>query len=249
MGNIFSFFTGGTKLTLLQTIFFSLIPLGQLWARIFYFKGSLDKWWLMFPMLLIPPFSFIPMFMMKMGFVADGKGSNPLDYWMLIPIMVKFMVPFILPVIVDEDSETLFSIISLMIQLLSIMFANLARRYTNCNQTITTDSIGKAGIDSTISMAVGDITAFVIPWIPVVGTVISVIEMIPVIGDFIDSILWTLGFVTAYVLINMFNQDDMSKFCSTPFSGNTQDKIPFYISIIALFGMKLVDMLTSFSLL
>ena len=47
-----------------------LIPLGQLWARIFNFNGSLDKWWLMFPLFLIPPFSFIPLILMKMGFVS-----------------------------------------------------------------------------------------------------------------------------------------------------------------------------------
>ena len=92
IGNLKNMFTGPTKLTFIQVLILGLFPLGQLWARIFYFNGSLDKWWLMFPMFLIPPFSFVPLLLMKFGFVADGKGTNPLDYWMLLPIIAKFAV-------------------------------------------------------------------------------------------------------------------------------------------------------------
>ena len=242
IGNLKNMFTGPTKLTFIQVLILGLFPLGQLWARIFYFNGSLDKWWLMFPMFLIPPFSFVPLLLMKFGFVADGKGTNPLDYWMLLPIIAKFIIPFIMPFIIDEDSETLTTIVTMVLQLLCIMTANLARRHMNCNQQgITVDSVGKATIDSTIAFGVGDISSFIIPWLPFVGTVISVLEMIPLIGDFVDSILWTIGFVGAYVLINMFNQDNLVKFCSTPFTGNLQDKIPFFVAIVAIVGTRLFD--------
>ncbi len=241
-GNIKNMFSGPTKLTWLQVLILGLLPLGQLWARIFYFNGSLDKWWLMFPMLLFPPFSFIPLLMMKFGFVADGKGSNPLDYWMILPIVAKFIIPFIMPYIIDEDSETLTSIVSLILQLLCVIVANLTRRYTNCkNQGITVDSIGKAAIDSTIAFGIGDISAFVIPMLPFVGIFISVLEMIPIIGDFVDTILWSFGFIAAYVLINMFNQDNLSKFCSTPFTGNLQDRIPFFICLVVMIGTRLFN--------
>jgi hypothetical protein len=244
MGN---FFSGPTKLTFLQVLILGLVPLGQLWARIFYFNGSLDKWWLMFPIFLIPPFSFIPLLLMKFGFVADGKGSNPLDYWMILPIIAKFIIPFIMPYIIDEDSEMLTSIVSLVLQLLTIMSVNLIRRYNNCvppyaPNKITGDSIGKAAIDSTIAFGIGEISAFVIPWLPFVGIVITVLELIPVLGEFVDTILWTLGFVASYVLINMFNQDDMNKFCSTPFTGNLQDRIPFFISVIAIIATRVFNM-------
>lgn len=241
-GNIKDKLSGPSKLSWIQVLILGLVPLGQLWARIFYFNGSLDKWWLMFPMLLIPPFSFIPLLLMKFGFVADGKGANPLDYWMILPIVAKFIIPFIMPYMIDEDSETLTSIVTMILQLLCVMIANLARRQMNCkDQGITVDSIGKAGIDSTIAFGIGDISAFIIPWLPFIGIFISVLEMIPVIGDFVDSILWTLGFVAAYVLINMFNQDNLAKFCSTPFTGNLQDKIPFFICIVAIIGTRLFN--------
>lgn len=241
-GNIKKMFNGESKLTWTQVLILGLIPLGQLWARIFYFNGSLDKWWLMFPMLLIPPFSFIPLLMMKAGFVKEGKGANPLDYWMIIPIVAKFVIPFIMPFMINQDSEILTSIVTMIFQMLCIMIANLARRHMNCKeQGITMDSIGKAGIDSTIAFGIGDISSLVIPLVPFVGIFTSTIEMIPFIGGFVDSILWTLGFVTAYVLINMFNQDNISNFCSTPFTGNLQDKIPFFISVAAIIGTKLFN--------
>lgn len=246
MGNIFgnlkNIVSGPSKLSFLQVLILGLIPLGQLWGRIFYFNGSLDKWWLMFPFFLVPPFSFIPILMMKFGFVADGKGANPLDYWMLLPVIAKFIIPFILPFVIDEDSEMLTSIVSFVLQLLFIMTANLARRHMNCKEEgITLNSFGKAGIDSTIAYTVGDISSFVIPWLPFVGTVSSLLEMIPIVGDTIDSIFWSIGFIAAYVLLNMFNQDNLTKFCSTPFTGNLQDKIPFLAAIGALVGMKLFN--------
>lgn len=253
MGNFFesikNMFSGSTKLTWLQVLILGLVPLGQLWARIFNFNGSLDKWWMMFPLFLIPPFSFLPLLLMKFGFVADGKGSNPLDYWIILPIIAKFIIPFIMPFIIDEDSEMLTSIVSLMLQLLTIMTANLIRRFNNCKPSysqdrITVDSIGKASIDSTIAFGIGEITAFIIPWLPYVSIFITVLEFIPVLGDFVDSIFWTLGFAASYIIINMINQDNIVKFCSTPFTGNLQDKIPFFVAVVAIIGTRLFNSLS-----
>jgi hypothetical protein len=236
-----SWMGSGNRLSWMQVLIMGLIPLGQLWARIFTFKGSLDKWWLMFPLLLFPPFSFIPLIMMKFGMISDGKGSNPVDKIMLLPIIAKFIIPFILPFVVDdEENEFLFSLVSFVLQLLTIMVANLTRRYTNCNN-ITVDSIGKSGIDSVIAYGMADITVFAIGFLPFIGMAISVLEMIPVIGDFVNDIIWSLGFAATYIIINMFNQDNMQKYCSTPFSGNLQDKIPFIISVIAIIGLNFVS--------
>ena len=241
-----SWMGSGNRLSWMQVLIMGLIPLGQLWARIFTFKGSLDKWWLMFPLLLFPPFSFIPLIMMKFGMISDGKGSNPVDKIMLLPIIAKFIIPFILPFVVDdEEHEFLFSLVSFVLQLLTIMIANLTRRYTNCDN-ITVDSIGKSGIDSVIAYGMADITVFAIGFLPFIGIAISVLEMIPIIGDFVDDIIWSLGFAATYIIINMFNQDNMQKYCSTPFSGNLQDKIPFIISVIAIIGLNFVSSLGIF---
>ena len=239
-----------SKLSWSQVLVMGLVPLGQLWARIFYFKGSLDKWWLMFPLLLFPPFSFIPLILMKFGFIGDGQGSNPIDKIMLLPIISKFIIAFILPFIIDdEDHSTLFTIVAFVLQLLTIMVANLSRRYYNCTKDgkpdtesigITFDSVGKAGMDSVIAFGMAEIVPTIISFIPFVGIAYSIIEMIPFIGNFVHDIFWALGFAATYVIINMFNDTDLNTFCNAPFTGNTQDKIPFIVSSIAIILLKFV---------
>ena len=228
----------------LEVMLYTLIPLGQLIARVLNFNGSLDKWYLMFPLLLIPPFSFFPLVMMKYGFIADGKGSNPVDKMMLLPIIAKFMIAIILPYIINKDNNTIvFALVSFILQIITILIANLSRRYYSCN-SITPNSVGKATIDSFIAYGIGDIVSFMMQYIPVVNIFYTIISMIPVIGKFVDPIIWSICFSGTYVVINMFNQYDMEKFCSVPFFGNIQDRIPFVFSIFALIFVNIMNSIT-----
>jgi hypothetical protein len=251
MGNFLSSILGtiadGGKLSWNQVLILGLVPLGQLYARVNIFNGSLDKWWLMFPLLLFPPLSFIPLIMMifpplriiplimmKFGLVKNGTGSKPVDNFMLIPIIAKLIIPFILPFIINEDSSLLFTIVSFVLQLITVMTANLIRRKDNCKE-ITTNSVGKAGVDSIIAIAAGEITSFAIGFVPLIGMFISMLKNLPVIGGIVDSLVWSVGFAGAYVLINMFNQDpNINKLCSSPFTGNIQDRIPLIGSLAVI---------------
>lgn len=212
-----------------------LIPAGQLYARIFKFNGSLDKWFLMFPLLLFPPLSFIPLILMKFGYVDNGNGSSPYDLIMILPIIVKFLIPFILPYFIDD--RIIGIIVSFILKLLMVMICNLYRRYDNCN-SITLNSIGKAGIDSVISTSVGDVVPIAMKFVPFVGFLYTILSFFPIIGDekILNSIFWSVGFGASYILINMFNQLDMEKYCSSPFMGNIEDKVPFLSAIGVLFG-------------
>jgi len=234
LGSIFGTIADGGKLSWNQVLILGLVPLGQLYARVNIFNGSLDKWWLMFPLLLFPPLSFIPLIMMKFGLVKNGNGSKPVDNFMLIPIIAKLIIPFILPFIINEDSSLLFTIVSFVLQLITVMTANLIRRKDNCKE-ITTDSVGKAGVDSIIAIAAGEITSFAIGFVPLIGIFISMLKNLPVIGGIVDSLVWSVGFAGAYVLINMFNQDpNINKLCSSPFTGNIQDRIPLIGSLAVI---------------
>lgn len=228
---------GPERLSWKEVVILGLVPAGQLYARIVNFNGSLDKWWLMFPLVLFPPLSFIPLILMKYGYIENGKGSNPVDMMMLLPIIAKFIIPFVLPHLIGEDQRVLAVVVGFVFRLILIMIANLYRRYDNC-KSITSDSIGKAGMDSMIAGSVGDIVPIAMNFIPIVGTMYSIVSMVPVIGDrkVIDSIFWTIGFGATYALINMFNQVNMAKYCSAPFTGYTEDKIPFMTAIAALVG-------------
>ena len=235
MGNFLSSINvNDGKLSWNQVLMLGLVPLGQLYARVNIFNGSLDKWWLMFPLLLFPPLSFIPLIMMKFGLIKDGTGSKPIDNFMLIPIIAKLIIPFILPFIINENSSLLFTIVSFVLQLITVMTANLIRRKENCKE-ISTDSVGKAGVDSIIAIAAGEITSFAIGFIPLIGMFISMLKNLPVIGGVVDSLVWSVGFAGAYVLINMFNQDpNINKLCSSPFTGNIQDRMPLIGSLAVI---------------
>ena len=225
------------ELSWTEVVTMGMIPGGQLWARIFNFNGSVDKWWLMIPFGLIPIIGIIPMIAMKYGYVANGTGSNPIDYMMLLPIIAKFVIPFILPFVGLHGETTVFNIVAVFLELLCIIVANLTRRYNDC-KSVTVDSIGKASMDSVIAYGVGDILATFIGFIPFIGIVVSILEGLPGVGDYINPLVWSIGFGATYILLNMFNQADMTTFCSTPFYGNTSDKMPFIVSAAAIIGLQ-----------
>jgi hypothetical protein len=243
-------FNNPNKISWLQVFLFSFIPIGQLLVRIFYLNGSLDKLWLMFPILLMPPFSFIPLILIKLGFVQDGKGSDPIDKIMILPLIARIITLIVLNKL-DMYSSGMFILINLLINIFTIFIANMTRRYYNCDaEGVTFDSFGKAIIDSTIAYAASEATPILITKIPFVGIFISGIKFILGLftknANIIDGIFSNMGFAISYIFINMFNQDDLNKFCNTPFTGNYTDKIPFIISIIVIIIVKIYELATNF---
>ena len=231
----------------MQVLIYSFLPIGQLLVRIFYLKGSLDKLWLMFPILLMPPFSFIPLILIKLGFVQDGKGSDPIDKIMILPLIARIITLIVLNKL-NMYSSGMFILINLLINIFTIFIANMTRRYYNCDaEGITINSFGKAIIDSTIAYAASEATPILISKIPFVGLFISVLKFILGLftrnSNIIDGLFSNMGFAISYILINMFNQDDLNKFCNTPFTGNYTDKIPFIISIIAIIIIKIYELI------
>jgi hypothetical protein len=213
------------KLSWTEILVAGLVPLGQLWARIFKFNGSLDKPWLFFPVFLIPPLSFISLILMKYGFIKDGNGSKPVGYEVLIPIIAKFIIPFILPFMIDNEegeSDTLISIITSIASIFVIVVIMMYRRWVNC-ESISLNSFGKATIDSVIANGFGNLMPIILGWLPYVGIVVTICEYI--FGDLTTNIFWSIGFTAAYAIINMLNQDNMNKYCTSPFFGDIKDRI------------------------
>jgi hypothetical protein len=239
-------FDNANKISWLQVLLYSFIPFGQLIVRIFYLNGSLDKLWLMFPMLLFFPFSLIPMLLIKFGFVQDGKGSDPIDKIMLLPLIARIVALFVLNKI-GINTPIMFILINLLINLSTIFIANISRRYYNCEKEgITTDSIGKAIIDSTIAYAISELSPIIISHLPFIGIVYKVLEAFTSNKNIINGIFSNMGFAISYILINMFNQDNINQFCSTPFGGNYVDRIAFIISIIVIFITKIYGLFKNY---
>ena len=80
-------------ISILATI---IVPfVGQLFGRIYWLNGSLDQPWLFF--FAIPPLTLLPALLMMFGVVKKGKGGEPWDYYILLPIIVNIASTLILP--------------------------------------------------------------------------------------------------------------------------------------------------------
>jgi hypothetical protein len=188
----------------------TMLPFGQLWARIFWLDGSLDKLWLLFPVpFFAPPFSIIPALAMYFGFIKKGQGGPTYDKFMLIPIIFKFILASLVPMFLtyinkteyeyddedeydeyDEDeeegpSETKIFLYIFIFQIFIGMIPNLIRTYKLC-PNLKFSSFTKAFIDSTMSNGIGEILPFVLKWIPFTGIPLRIISsVLSVIGLFI----------------------------------------------------------------
>jgi hypothetical protein len=128
------------------------------------------------------------------------KLSNPTDIFMFASIFVPM---FAVPALIDTESENLTLVVTVVFKLLLTMLGNLYGRYKACNN-FSGNSIGKAGIDSIIAISVN-----------------YIISLFPFVGG---NIIGEIGFIVAYVLLNIINQTNINKFCNAPFTGNQYDR-------------------------
>lgn len=183
----------------------TMIPFGQLWARVFWLDGSLDKAWLLFPLpFFAPPFSIIPALAIYFGYINKGQGGPTYDKFMLIPIIFKFILASLVPIFLksfynnseyydeDEDeyyeneeegpSETKIFLYIFIFQIFIGMIPNLIRTSKLC-PNLKFSSFIKAFFDSAMSNGIGEILPFVLKWIPFTGFPLKIIsKVLSVIG-------------------------------------------------------------------
>jgi len=244
----FSLFTntdnGDSRISFIYALL-SVLPFGSLFARIFLLDGSLDKMWLLFPMFLFPPFSIISAVLMKFGYIKKGKGGTPYDMFMLIPIISKFLLYYAINNFFDlfyddvhvEDTF----LISFIIQLVVGMIPYIIRANRLCER-VTLASYCKAFIDSTIANSVGELFPFMVSITPFIGIAFRIIEFIPYLNTQVDNVLWSCGYFIGYVVVNMFNADDMYNYCNPKYYGkNKLDIVGFCIMLFVTMTLKIKD--------
>jgi len=225
------------NLSIIGLLVLIFVPISQLYARIFWMHGSLDKWWLLIPVFWFPPLSLVPSLMIYFGSVADGPGGiDPYDYWMLIPIFVKMFAGFI----VDNYMEESFfvSLLPFILQLAANTIPFYIRSYRLCNG-VQMNLLTKSFMDGVIANGVADIAPVVLSYLPFVGIVFSIIEYIPLIGPLVEQVIWSICYAGTYIIIKMINGADLGAFCNIPNSGRMTDQI----GAVVLF---IISCLTSF---
>jgi hypothetical protein len=210
------------QLSILKIILYILIPFAPLYARVVDLNGSLDHPWTMFPLFNILPFSLVPVLMMAFGVIKKGKGSKPYDHFMWIPIIFRFIASLLISMVIKNPSVR--TIVILFLSIFSIMVPNMIRRNTNCKERL--DKTGnksfsvfggkqwyRSFVDSLFELGFGEIFPVMVMFIPFVGIAFKIIGMIPVIGKFVNDIIWSFGFMCGYIIINMYNQNNMTDMC------------------------------------
>ena len=201
------------KISWKATFLYGLIPIiGQLIARIEYFKGSLDKSWLLInPLFIFPPFSLIPLILMKFDKIADGQGEKPYDIYIILSK-------------IDLDGNKKIGI-ELLIQIFSIMIPFIIRYYNNCKK-ITFKEILNSSLWSIILSIFFILSPFIVnngldllAHIPIVGIFIQIIKIIvniPYLAGktFGDDITGSLFLFFAYTIINMYLQKNINTYCN-----------------------------------
>jgi hypothetical protein len=249
MGNLLNSILGEREanngVSIIGAIVAAIVPMGQLWGRIFWLDGSLDKIWLMIPFFWMLPLSIIPALLMYFGYIKKGKGGKPYDVFMWIPIAAKFLLALLIPMFLgffydeeedEEPSDTMIFLTTFIVQLVIGMVPNLIRAFDLCKE-VSFNSFGKAFVDSTIANATGELLPFIMGWLPFVGIGMTILGFIPFVGEQVENIIWALGFFIGYVFVNMFNADNMEKYCKPDFFGrDIFDKIGFFVMLgITLF--------------
>ena len=221
MGNLFSgiFNLQGDKVDMgiLEMLFYGLVPMmGQIFMRIFKYGGSLDKPYLFFPLFFIPPFSFIPVIFAKLGWIKKTNAGTPLDIYLLIPIIFRFILIILLTNIPSIRGINRF-ILQTVLLLGALLLANILhvaseKRCKDKHKFNLFGSLLKESSDSMLQYAAGVLGTFLVLFIPYIGTIIKTINSLPIpyISQIIESVIWGLGIATGYLLINMYDGNFLS---------------------------------------
>jgi hypothetical protein len=203
-------------MNILEMLMYGMIPgFGQLLMRVDKFGGSLDKPYLLFPLLLFPPFSFIPVLIANFGFLKKAEGEKILDIYILIPIIFRFILIFVMAQIGSPGG------LLLQVALIfgAILLANIIHVLTEERCKSVKGGFGhkliKEMSDSMVEYAVGILLLFSSSFIPYFGQLLEGLREVPIpavgnLSAIIDSSIWSVGLVCGYMIMNMIDVNYLS---------------------------------------
>ena len=220
-------------MSFLTVLFYSLIPYGQLWTRIVNYSGSVDQPWYFFPLFLFPPLQFIPVILLNLGYIKEGKGGKVYDNFVWIPIATKFIMQFFGRMFIPDEY---YHWISEILILSSIIVAKYLHSNDSCKvakkeisssftnfQTILIDAVFENGVAGIFNVIIG--------FLPVIGWALMAISMVESLNNIMVFLFWMAGYLFIYTLQNMFEQDNMDHFCN-PLEITTFNIIKFVAGLI-----------------
>lgn len=223
-------------MNILEMLLYGLIPgFGQLLMRVDKFGGSLDKPYLLFPLLMFPPFSFIPVLIAKFGFLNKESGESVLDIYVLIPIIFRFILIFVMAQIGSPGGLLL----QVALIFAAILLTNVIHALTSERCKAVSGGFGKKLVksmaDSMVEYGAGVLLLFSTSFIPIIGGLLEGLRDIPLpvvgnISSVIDGALWSIGLVCGYMIMNMI---DVNYYSANDSCAGNIGTIRMIVSIIA----------------
>ena len=255
ISSFFTFKGDKVNMSILEMLMYGLIPgFGQLLMRVDKFGGSLDKPYLLFPLLLFPPFSFIPVLIARFGFLKKAEGENILDIYVIIPIIFRFILIFVMAQIGSPGG------LLLQVGLVfgALLLTNIIHVMTEERCKSFKGGLGKKLLketsDSMMQYAIAMLLVFSTEFIPILGEILEGLRDIPFPGisklsAFIDTSIWSIGLVCGYMMMNMVdvNYIETKDACSGNI-GKTRiiiSIIAFAVSIVYQFHGQLSNMVSN----
>lgn len=231
-------------------ILHSLIPGGQLFARINNYNGSLHNWWLL---LLIPftlPLNFISAIPVSISIIisyiinllsiillpiTDTKpNSSPLsliDYNILWPIVLKLYLSLLS---INTGFKYSLNIIFFIIIVFFGAIINSIKIGKLCNSDNIIHNILKSIYSSIINYNIGSLLSAILLLIfPNEDTSINSYRK-----SIEKSIYWTIGYTISYIINNMIIQNDINTYCSRPPFDNIREILTLIGSILLIINLK-----------
>jgi len=207
------------EITWLKLLIYSLIPLSDLYLRIFRLNSSIDRIWTLFPLFQLPIFNLIPLVMMKFDYIKKGNmKSYPFDMF----IITYFIIRQLSNIHAENNNRSSGCIYdfpySFLIELFGFLFAIIfpfiirifppKREQWECPHKFGYHYIkkilGQGGIIFLVMMSI----LFMVP---------RVTNFRALFGDTLTSFII---FVPCYLITNMINGNNKKNFCTNKKSSN-----------------------------
>jgi hypothetical protein len=228
------------KISFKLALVVALIPFAQMYARIVSLKGSLDKMWLMIPIFMIPPISFVPAGMMYFGKVKPGEGGKPYDNFVWIAILGSLILRLVNNFEILPDNKIIEYVVTIIVPIIISTIMFYIRDMKSC-KTLTdkNGSFLRALQSAVIQGGTAKIMNVLIGFIPVLGTIIGVLSGIGPLGLIIETIVESVCIFVSHIILNMYNGQDMEYYCrGRSNKAFTSTSIIFFILMTAHFFLS-----------
>jgi len=231
---------------------YTLLPFGQLFARINLLNSSIDKSWLLLfcfiPFLAIPILSsysinidltifiiiliisnIFPLLYIQQGLINIPPKSLPshVDKYVLLPIIIKILIPILYVCLGNNIS--FFDDNLIFILLFSSIFTSLILRQKKKCNTLNIQKIITSFIDAIFIYTMTNVSS------DIYNTLKENTPSIPNSEDFnkiLAYLVSAFSILIGYIFINFFNDNDINNYCSDKFYFNN---IHVFTVMISLF--------------